>query len=401
MIELPAELLAADERVLDAAELLIDAFDDYPAAAGLAALERAVDAGRAAAAQCAVRSPAEGLALEHLAAGWTALHEVVRYRFAWPEVPVDVPLDAIAGPDAAARLERTVATIDGAAAWDYLVLRQSFRSARVAPDTAEGHALLVRRVPPLVEAFRGWLAAHDPGLPGLDAEVVLGAPGAGRSWYEPERHRVVLGADEFMIFDDAAGPRLDPSIALLSLAHELAGHAVQDVVSRALPAPLRPDHRGRLRYASLPVAEGFASWRGGQLAVEFAEERGPEFGIDERGLALLRGTVALEALHHAVPAWLAVLSERTHHDPSFDAGAHATAVVGHTGFRERLVRSVAEQPLNKLFYDAACHFGRVAVHEQAATLAGHGVTGTRAATRLGCGGWTLGCYARAVTVDDA
>ncbi len=396
MIELPAEVLDADERVLDAAELLVDAFDDYPAPAGLTALERAVDAGRTAAARCHARGPAETLALEHVEAGWAALLAVVVYRFAWPDVAIDVPLDAIAGPDAAARLEQAVVAVDEGAAWDYLSLRQSFRAGRVAPDTPEAHALLMQRVPPLVDAFRGWLLARDPGLPGLDAEVVLGAAGAGRSWYEPARHRVVLGADEFMIFDGPGGLRLDPSIALASLAHELAGHAVQDVVSRALPAPLRLDDRGRLRYASLPVAEGFASWRGGHLAVAFAEAHGREFGFDERSLALLRGTVALEALHHAVPAWLALLVERAHHDPAFDPGSYATAVVGHTGFRERLVRSVTGQPLNKLFYDAACHFGRVAVHEQAARLAAAGVTGTEAAARLGCGGWTLGCYARAV-----
>lgn len=393
MTTLPAALLAVDEAVLDAAELLIDSFDDLPSPVGLARLDEALAAARTVAARV-LEEGAGALPVRHVERGWAALEALAHYRFEWPARPVEDLLDAVFGPGTLPRLEAVLAGIDAHGTWEYLALRQSLRAGRLPVADPALRPRLEETARSLGAAFRAWLAAREGDLPGLDAAVVLGPGDLARSWYEPARHRVVLGPGEFYVFSGPGGPVVEPAPALAALAHELAGHAVQDALSRDLPPPLRPDHRGRLRYAALPAAEGFAFWRG-ELAVAFAEERGAEAGIGPRGLALLRAQNRFDALHHAVPACLAALAARARQRPGFDAVAHVAALAGHPGYGER-VAALAGEPVNRLLYNAACHFGRLAVHETAARLAATGLAPAEVVRRAGRGAWALACLPDAI-----
>ena len=395
MVRLPEELLEADELVLDAADILLDSLGDFPSLVGFDRLHRVLDKARKTAAGTGPATAGERLTLFHLDANWSALEAVARYQFEWPRTPIEEPLAAIAGKGALDRLEQVVAGIDQQAAWTYLELRQSFRPGRVPPDLPDARPFLEDVTRRMTGEFRSWLRDREGEVPGLDAEVVL-APGASaRSYYDPAMHRVVLGAGEFMVFGDRSGLRVDPVLSLYNLAHELAGHAMQDALSRGLPAPLRPDHRGRLRYASLPIAEGFADHRGG-LALEFAEESGEAIGLTERDLDFLRLVHGMGTLHHAVPACLDALAARARQEPRFDAVAHLAKLAGHPGFGQRVAPHAAPEPLNRVLYNAACHFGRLAVEGAAKELARRGVTGSEAVRRLGTGGWALACYTEAV-----
>lgn len=387
-------LLEADRRCLDAAELLLDTVDLLPSPASLRRFLAEVEAARRAAGEAAASSPFEARLLRHLLASWGALEEVVRHRFEHPRRPVAQLLDAVVGAGALERLEAALAAADPEAVGDYLAARQRFRADRIPPGTPEVRPLLEKAAAEAAAALRAWVAGREGDLPGMDAEVVLGRGDADRSWYEPARHRVVLGPGEFMVFEKGGRIDVNPVVALQGLAHELAGHAVQDALSRGLPDPLRPDHRGRLRFASLPVAEGFAHHRAA-LALAVAEERGAELGIGEDGIDLLRRTISMSWLHYAVPACAGALAARERQEPGFDALARLEAVSGHGGFGEVLRRCAAD-PLNRVVYNAACYFGWREVTEAAADLARRGLSGAGAVRRLGTGAWALACYREAV-----
>jgi hypothetical protein len=197
-----------------------------------------------------------------------------------------------------------------------------------------------------------------------------------------------------MVFAGPGGLSVNPVTALHSLAHELAGHAVQDALSRNLPAPLQPDDRARLRFGSLPTAEGFAS-HAASLALSFAEEEGERQGIGPADVELLRMMTDLAPLHHGVPALATILAARGKQEPGFDAAARLRELCGHGGFGE-LVERAATQPANKIVYECACWFGAEAVRATAAELADRGVAGGEAWRRLGQGAWALSCYGEAV-----
>jgi hypothetical protein len=264
----------------------------------------------------------------------------------------------------------------------------------VSVDEPEARTLVERSAAQLTVGFRDWLAARGWKLSGLDAEVVVGASDAKSSWYQPQSHRVVLSGAEFMVFTTGGSLAVNPVTALHSLAHELAGHAVQDALSRDLPDPLRPDHRARLRFAALPAAEGFAS-QAASLALPFAEETGERYGIEAQDVELLRGMVRWTSMHHAVPALATILAARGKQEAGFDPVSHLAALCGHGGFGEMIDRAV-RQPTNKIVYECACFFGSEAVRQAAAELGSRGVREGDAWHLLARGAWALPCYRDAV-----
>jgi hypothetical protein len=196
-----------------------------------------------------------------------------------------------------------------------------------------------------------------------------------------------------MIFSRGDEVKVNPVTALYSLAHELA-HSVQDAMSDDLPEPLRPDHRARLRFASLPIAEGFASYAA-SLALPFAEEEGERHGIGPQEIELLRWMLRLTPMHHALPALVTVLEARGRQEPGFDPVAYLTDLCGHGGFGEILDRAEG-RPTNKIVYECACFFGYDIVSRTAAELEAGGVSGGELWRKLGRGAWVLQCYRDAV-----
>jgi hypothetical protein len=388
------QLQEADARCLDAAELLLDALDDLPSTAAFDRLTSEIARAQDLLRDGDAATPFRRMLLRHLEASWELLEQVARYRFEWPRVSVSRLLDSLAGPGALDRLESELAGLDPREVLGYLDLRRSFRGSRVSVDTPDARPLLEEATVRLSGAFRDWLAGREGPLPGMDAEVVLGLGDTDHSWYEPARHRVIVGPGEFMVFRDGARLTVNPVAVARSLAHELAGHAVQDALSRDLPDSLRPEHRGRLRFAVLPAAEGFADWRAA-LAVPFLEENKVEFNLDDQDLELVHGMTRLAILHHALPACLGALAERARQEPGFDPVAYLAKRVGHPGFGERLARTEIGT-VNRLLYGASCYFGLDTVRRTAAELSARGLRDAEVARRLGRGGWALRCYRDAV-----
>ena len=387
-------LLEADRRCIDAAELLIDTLEIVPSPAAYRHLLDGIGLARALARSADPDPGFERNFARHLEASWTALEKIVQYRFEWPRVPVATILDAIAGERALPRLEETISAIDQDRVYAYLDLRQRFRAERVQSGIPEARPLLEKMNGEIAGLFRRWLVAREGDLPGLDATVVLGPGDLDRSWYEPARHRVVVGPGEYMVFDRGGRLVASPVVALQGLAHELAGHAVQDSLSKDLPDPLRPDHRGRLRFASLPVAEGFAHFRA-LLALPFANENRAELGLEDRDLELLRWIAEMSFLHNAMPACAGANAARARQEPGFDAASHLTALTGQIGFGEMIARA-ASDPVNRVLYNTACFFGFEAVRGAAADLERQGIEDAERVRRLGRGGWALPVYRDAV-----
>jgi len=391
-------LLHADHRCLEAAELLIDTLPIMPSVRVYQALLEEVARARDTAAAFRARGPFEALFLRHLRASWDALEAVARFRFEWPRGEIGTFVAAIGEPDALERLQEVTAGLDQERIFTYLRLRQEYRTDRIPPGGIEVRTLLEATVRRISEAFREWLVAREGPLPGLDARVELGPPQAEKSWYEPARHRVLLHPGEFMIFERDGAVTVNAAVALQSLAHELAGHAVQDALSRDLPDPLRPDHRSRMRFACLPIAEGFAYHRS-TLALRFAEECRADLDLEDRDISLLRAFVEMSPLHHAVPALVGAMAARARQDAGFDAAGHLEAVAGHGGFGE-MIAALSSDPLNRILYNAACYFGLLSVRRAAAELERKGIGAAAVCRRLGTGGWCLACYPDAILLEE-
>jgi hypothetical protein len=391
-------LQEADRSCLDSAELLLDALDDLPSPVAFRNLTAEITRARNLARSSEPATRFQRLLLGHLEASWGLLEQVVRFRFEWPGVSVSRLLDALAGPGSLDRLESTLADLDQEQVLGYLKLRHGFRAGRVSPDAPEVRPFLERAAADLIRAFRAWLEAREGTLPGTDAEVVLGPSGTEHAWYEPARHRVVLAPAEFMVFEGVGHFRISPIAAARSLAHELAGHAVQNALSRDLPESLRPDHRARLRFAALPATEGFADHRAA-LAAPFLEAHRSEFDLTDREIEMVRQMTSLAFLHHALPACLCALAARAQQERGFDPVAYLAKRVGHSGFGEALARTEFDT-VNRVLYKAACYFGLEVVQETAAAQAAEGLDAAEAVRRLGRGGWALSCYREAVLGED-
>ena len=396
---LPEPLSSADEGCLTAAERVLDTLGEWPSPVGYERFREALAAARAAVDEAERAGDVAPLLVRHLRESWRLLEAVVRYRWDWPRVDETELVHVLGGEDALDRIVATVTAVAPEALWDYLEARHRQRAGRVPPSAPAARSLVEETARRMAAAFRDWLAGRGWNLPGLDVPVTLDLSDRAMSSYRPGRRLVVLGGAEFLVFgdEDGDGARVVPVIALHSLAHELAGHAVQAALSRDLPAPLRPDERARLRFASLPVAEGFAGVAG-RLALAFAEERGAELGLEAEDVAFLRRMVELTPVHHATAALvdLAVLAARR--DPGFDPVGWLEARCGHGGFGE-LVAAARETPVYKLLYDAGSLFGFLEVEGTARELERRGVGGGESWRRLGTGAWSLGCYRDAVLGD--
>jgi hypothetical protein len=388
----------ADARCLDAAELVLDALDDLPSPLAFRHLISELTRGRSLARSSEPASPFETLAVRHLEASWELLEQVARYRFEWPSISAVSLLDTLAGAGALDRLESVLAASDPRDVLGHLELRHGFRAKRLSADAPDVRPLLERTTEQLGRAFRSWLASYEGSLPGTDAEIVLAPSSADRAWYEPARHRIVLTPGEYTVFREGDRLRASPVAVARSLARELAGHAVQNALSRDLPEFLQPDHRARMRFAALPLAEGFADHRAA-LAVPFLEAHVAEFELSERDLELARQMTRFAFFHHALSACLGALAIRSHQEPGFDPVAYLAERVGHSGFGEQVALAGLDT-LDRLLHAAACVFGLELVQQTAAELAEEGIEGAEAVSRLGWGGWAYPCYREAVLGEE-
>lgn len=388
-------LVEADRRCLEAAELLLDNLELVPSATAYNSLLDAIARAKEAAAGASHPSVFERLFAKHLTASWEVLAQVARYRFEFPRGSVDELLESIAGPGAVERLERAISGIEPEQVVAYLEERRRYSLGRISAGAPQARPLVEETLGALAGLFKKWLAAREGDAPGLDAEVVLGASESDRSWYSPARRRVVIGPGEFMVFENGGGLTVNPVAALVSLAHELGGHAVQDALSKDLPEPLRPGANGRLRFASLAAFEGFADYRA-SMALAFAQENRSALSLSAGDLSLLRVNLSMAFLHNALPAYAAVLVARARVNPSLDPSRRLAEVTGQGGFGEMIER-VSRDPVNRLIYNASCWFGLAAVREAAAELDRAGVAEPEKVRRLGRGGWSLACYREAVT----
>jgi hypothetical protein len=287
-----------------------------------------------------------------------------------------------------------VSGIDPDDAWSYIEQRHGYRAGRVPAERPDARPLVEESSARLVKAFREWISSRGWRLPGLDAEVMVSQGQVDHSWYQPTQHLVVLGGSEFMVFERDGTLSVNPAVALRSLAHELAGHAVQDALSRTLPMPLRPDDRSRLRFVTLPIAEGYAA-HAASLAPVFALEQGEAFGLDERDLASLERMDRMSALHHAVPALVSVLAARARQEAGFDPVAYMADHCALPGFGE-ILEAAGDEPAYRLIYDNASFFGGEQVRSTALELSKRGIDGGAALRALGSGAWSLDCYHDAV-----
>ena len=392
-------LLDADAACLAAAERLLDTLAEWPSPVGYERFLRTLEEARALADAEESAGRVDPLLLRHLRASWEALAAVARYRWEWPRVDEAEPLAAVAGEDAGDRIRVRVAGADREELWAYLADRHRQRAGRVPPSAPAARPMVEEAARRMTRAFRAWLASRGWDLPGLDVEVTVDPGDRVMSSYRPARRMVVLGGAEFLVFGGPKGARVDPVIALHSLAHELVGHAVQAALSRDLPAPLRPDDRSRLRFASLPVAEGLAGYAG-RLALAFAREAGEEIGLAPGSVEFLARMVELTPLHHATAALVDLAVLRARREPGFDPVRWLEETCGHGGFGD-LLAAARDVPLYKLLYDAGSLAGLLAVEEAAAVLERRGVTGPTAWRRLARGAWAISCYREAVLEEGA
>ncbi len=390
-IVLPETLLAADAACLRAAERLLDTFLEWPSPVGLELFREALARAR----RTAEEEAADDLARRHLESCWDVLDAVIRTRLEWPRRPVEDLLRVLGGGGVLERLVEAVRGTDPELAWAYLAERHRRRGGRVPPSAPGVRERIEDEGRRITALFREWLANRGWDLPGLDARVTVDPGDRARSSYRPARRLVVLGGADFMVFEGPDGsPRVSAVIVLSSLAHELAGHAVQAALSRELPRPLRPDRDARLRFAALPLAEGFAG-RATALALECAREIAPELGFDSADLEFLEMMTSLAPFHHATSALLGLAALRARQEPGFDAAGWLEEACGHGGFGE-LLAEVERVPIYRLLYDVSSFLGLAAVEETEAELARRGITGPEAWRLLGCGAWALPCYRDAV-----
>ena len=382
------ELVEADRRCLDAAEFFLGSLPVHPSPSGLRRFEEALEQARAT--DPPLHTPFESLFRRHLTACWNLLETFVRYRFDRSRTPVEELLQALAGPDAREELETYLRDTDPERSWRYLTLRERYRADRVPSERAG--PLLNETTTKLMEALRDWLPEQDLDFPELDAVVEVGATGRP-SCFQPERQRVVLNPGDFMVFERRGRVSVNPVIALRSLFHELLGHGVQHVLSRDLPAPLRPEDRAAVRHATLPSAEGFGALAT-TLAVPFAEARGESFGLQADDLEYLRLMVEFTGLHHAPLALAQLLVVRSSQDRTFDPATHLERRLGHPGYSELLATTDAE-PINRLLYQSSCFFGFERMKRLAGELSGGGMERSGIWTTLGRGAWALSCLSDA------
>ncbi len=393
-VHVPGALLEVDEACLAAATRLLDTLGEWPSPVGHRRFREALAAARRAAGEEEARGAAAPLVLRHLRAGWDALEAVVRYRWEWPRVDERELLAPVAGDGIVGYATTVLRDAGEEELWAYLEARQGQSEGRLPPGSPAARRAVQEAADRLVGAFRAWLRERGWDLPGLDVEVTLDPSGRATSSYRPARRVVVLGGAEFLVFGEEACPRVNPAIALHSLAHELAGHAVHAALSRDLPAPLRPDDRARLRFASLPVSEGFAGYAG-RLALSFAREAGDAVGLAPGAVGFVEQVVRLTPVHHATAVLLDVAALRARREPRFDPVSWLESTCGHGGFGE-VVAGMERVPVYKLLYDAASLAGLREVEETASRLERRGVEGPAAWRRLGRGAWALACYREAV-----
>lgn len=283
-------------------------------------------------------APFETLVVRHLEANLDAQHQFLQYWFLGGIERVEVLVERVFGPGALPLLKESFRAYDFHAEARLIELESAIKPALMVP----GHRGVVRTINALLPLLvrevleagqaKGVVPRPDLLTPEEIAVVLRTSRGArGAAWYE-HSSTVELAEREFHVFRSAQRLFINPGWAMMTLAHELLGHAVNGACSTWMPLTLTGADQNLANLTSMPALEGFAlereqlgrhlvRERRGELAFEVAASDVSRRALDDEELELsllLNETEHLERVVRGYTAWLCL---RHMDDPHFDPRA--------------------------------------------------------------------------------
>lgn len=279
----------------------------------------------------------ERLVARHLRANLEAQHLFLEYWFLGGIARVEELVDRVFGPSALELLREAFLRYDFKAEARLIELESTLRPAMMT----QGHRVVVRTINALIPFLVEQLVLAGVGdgvIPAVVAPAVdpagiavvlkTGSQARGAAWYERSQ-TVELSEREFHVFREEGRVFINAGLPLMTLAHEIIGHAVHGACSSWLPMSVSGADENLTNITSMPMVEGLALEREqfGRAFVRarrdlLAFEVGPEaiitraLGDDELELALRLNQA--EDLERVVRCYTALLCLKHMDDPSFD-----------------------------------------------------------------------------------
>ncbi|MGI5862766.1 MAG: hypothetical protein ACOX6T_12010 [Myxococcales bacterium] len=306
----------------------------------------------------------EQLVHRHLCANLEAQHEFLQYWFLGGIERIEVLVERVFGPTALDYLRESFRGYDFKSEARLIDLESTLKPAMMV----QGHRGVVRTInaliPFLVEqlVYAGvsdgvipTVAAPSVDPAGIAVVLKTGSQARGAAWYERSQ-TVELSEREFHVFREDGRVYINAGLPLMTLAHEIIGHAVHGACSAWMPLTVSGADENLTNITSMPAVEGLALEREqfGRAFVRarrdyLAFEVGPEEIIcrplanDELELALLLNHA--EDLERIVCCYTALLGLKQMDDPSFDPkSALAEEWDGHLSRSKHTI--VAKSPVN-------------------------------------------------------
>ncbi|HCF58867.1 MAG TPA: hypothetical protein DFS52_12860 [Myxococcales bacterium] len=279
----------------------------------------------------------ERLVHRHLSANLEAQHEFLEYWFLGGIERVEVLVERVFGPTALDYLRDSFRHYDFKSEARLIDLESTLKPAMMV----QGHRGVVRTInsliPFLVEqlVYAGVSDGVIPtvAVPSVDPAAIAvvlktGSQARGAAWYERSQ-TVELSEREFHVFREEGRVYINAGLPLMTLAHEIIGHAVHGACSTWMPLTVSGADENLTNITSMPAVEGLALEREqfGRAFVRarrdfLAFEVGPDeihcrpLANDELELALLLNRT--EDLERVVGCYTALLGLKQMDDPSFD-----------------------------------------------------------------------------------